>query len=198
VPLRGLFIARASELRRTAAPFLLDAAPRRASISFGARGASWDRAMPLPRRLMRIMPPIGQRRCPACGHLLFLQTIEPSEKAGEDTRAYECIECAYSEAETVQFRWAILDLLAPRLRRRRASCLSADKRHRQIFADQDGPDVSAIVRSCRTAFPPYRADTRWRRTRSPACPSALRSRRVALSPSSRPTSQTARRVSGAL
>jgi hypothetical protein len=59
--------------------------------------------MPFPRRFIPRKPPIGQRRCPACGHLMFLASIEPSDQTGRDQRTYECVECAFAETETVQF-----------------------------------------------------------------------------------------------
>ena len=46
---------------------------------------------------------MGQRRCPACGQLMFLASIEPSTQAGHDQRTYECMECAFAETEIVQF-----------------------------------------------------------------------------------------------
>jgi hypothetical protein len=60
--------------------------------------------MPQPRKLRLPRPPIGQRRCPACGLLMFLVCIEPTDDAGEDERTFECSKCAYAEALIVKFR----------------------------------------------------------------------------------------------
>lgn len=59
--------------------------------------------MPFPRRTIPRKPPPGQRRCPACGQLMFLATIEPADLADYDERTYECMECAFAETETVRF-----------------------------------------------------------------------------------------------
>lgn len=48
-------------------------------------------------------PPLGQRRCPVCGRLLFLAEIVPTERSHEDQRTFECTTCAYSEIVVVQF-----------------------------------------------------------------------------------------------
>lgn len=61
-------------------------------------------AMPQSRRLARIKPPIGQRRCPACGLALLLSRIEASEDLDYDERTFECSLCAYAETATVRFR----------------------------------------------------------------------------------------------
>jgi hypothetical protein len=61
--------------------------------------------MPIPRRLVPKTPPIGQRRCPACGLPLFLVSVNPTEKPGEDERIFECTDCAYAETVIVQFRY---------------------------------------------------------------------------------------------
>ena len=61
-------------------------------------------AMPIPRRVIPKTPPIGQRRCPACGLPLFLGAVNPTEVADEDERVFECTECAYAEMVIVQFR----------------------------------------------------------------------------------------------
>jgi len=61
-------------------------------------------AMPQPRRLARIKPPIGQRRCPSCGLPLLLSRIEASEDLDYDERIFECSLCAYAETTTVRFR----------------------------------------------------------------------------------------------
>jgi hypothetical protein len=58
--------------------------------------------MPFPRRVLSKTPPIGQRRCPACGLPLFLIRINPTEEAGEDERIFECTECAYAERVIVR------------------------------------------------------------------------------------------------
>jgi len=59
--------------------------------------------MPLPRRFIPKKPPIGQRRCPACGLPMLLGCIEPTDRAGEDVRTFECSECAYAETVIVEF-----------------------------------------------------------------------------------------------
>jgi hypothetical protein len=61
-------------------------------------------AMPMPRRLVPKAPPIGQRRCPACGLPLFLVSVNPTGTPGEDERIFECTDCAYAETVIVQFR----------------------------------------------------------------------------------------------
>jgi|GEM_PF-325499 hypothetical protein len=60
--------------------------------------------MPQPRKLRLPTPPIGQRRCPACGLPMFLVCIEPTDDAGEDERTFECSKCAYAETLIVKFR----------------------------------------------------------------------------------------------
>jgi hypothetical protein len=60
--------------------------------------------MPQPRKLRLPTPPIGQRRCPACGLPMFLVCIEPTADAGEDERTFECSKCAYAETVIVKFR----------------------------------------------------------------------------------------------
>ena len=35
---------------------------------------------------------------------MFLSQIDPTDKAGQDERTFECSECAYSEKIVVQFR----------------------------------------------------------------------------------------------
>jgi len=45
--------------------------------------------MPQPRKFRLAKPPIGQRRCPACGLPMFLVCIEPTDDAGEDERTFE-------------------------------------------------------------------------------------------------------------
>jgi hypothetical protein len=91
------------ELRRTAAHNL---ARRRMPTRYDQLGArtNWAAAMPIPRRVIPKTPPIGQRRCPACGLPLFLVAVNPTEVAGEDERVFECTECAYAEMVIVQFR----------------------------------------------------------------------------------------------
>jgi len=75
-----------------------------AAIIIDGEGAGYGFAtMPFARRFIPRKPPIGQRRCPACGHLMFLASIEPSDQTGRDQRTYECVECAFAETETVQF-----------------------------------------------------------------------------------------------
>lgn len=58
--------------------------------------------MPFPRRVFPRKPPLGQRRCPACGLLLSLSSIEPTGKIDEDERTFECVQCAYSETVTIK------------------------------------------------------------------------------------------------
>ncbi|MGC1702289.1 MAG: hypothetical protein WA796_26775 [Pseudolabrys sp.] len=60
--------------------------------------------MPQPRKFRLPKPPIGQRRCPACGLPMFLVCIEPTDDAGEDERTFECSKCAYAETVIVKFR----------------------------------------------------------------------------------------------
>lgn len=60
--------------------------------------------MPQPRRPDPTAPPIGQRRCPVCGQLMFLAYIEPADQAGCDQWTFECTECAFAETEVVIFR----------------------------------------------------------------------------------------------
>ena len=49
-------------------------------------------------------PSPAQLRCPKCGASMFLSQIDPTDKAGQDERTFECSECAYSEKIVVQFR----------------------------------------------------------------------------------------------
>jgi hypothetical protein len=60
--------------------------------------------MPHPRHVMLDKPPIGQRRCPACGLPMLLASIELTDQLGHDGRIFECTECAYAEMVTVKFR----------------------------------------------------------------------------------------------
>ena len=60
--------------------------------------------MPQPRRFILKPPPIGERRCPGCGLPMFLSSIEPTDKPGEEWREFECADCAYAERATVKFR----------------------------------------------------------------------------------------------
>lgn len=94
----GLLLHCASQHR-----IYLDARLRGPIIIDGEGGSLGFAAMPFPRRFIPKKPPIGQRRCPACGHLMFLARIEPTDQAGRDQRTYECVECAFAETETVQF-----------------------------------------------------------------------------------------------
>lgn len=64
----------------------------------------WEVIMPQPRKFRLPKPPIGQRRCPACGLPMFLVCIEPTDDAGEDERTFECSKCAYAETVIVKFR----------------------------------------------------------------------------------------------
>ena len=64
----------------------------------------WEVIMPQPRKFRLPKPPIGQRRCPACGLPMFLVCIEPTDNAGEDERTFECSKCAYAESVIVKFR----------------------------------------------------------------------------------------------
>jgi len=59
--------------------------------------------MPLLRRFLPKKPPIGQRRCPACGLPMLLAFIDLTDKPDEDARTFECGECAYAETEIVLF-----------------------------------------------------------------------------------------------
>ena len=76
----------------------LDAAPRWTNISAGYLGRP---LMPQPRHNTPDAPPIGLRRCPKCGLPMFLASVEPAEKPGEDKRTFECGTCA---TVIVQFR----------------------------------------------------------------------------------------------
>jgi len=60
--------------------------------------------MPIPRRLVQKTPPIGQRRCPACGLPMLFAFVEPTDQLGHDARTFECTECAYAETVIVQYR----------------------------------------------------------------------------------------------
>lgn len=60
--------------------------------------------MPQARKFTRMKPPIGERRCPACGLPMLLSRIEPSEEPGHDERTFECSLCAYAETTTIKFR----------------------------------------------------------------------------------------------
>ena len=64
----------------------------------------WEVIMPQPRKFRLPKPPIGQRRCPACGLPMFLVCIEPTDDAGKDERTFECSKCAYAETVIVKFR----------------------------------------------------------------------------------------------
>jgi hypothetical protein len=64
----------------------------------------WEVIMPQPRKFRMQTPPVGQRRCPACGLPMFLVCIEPTDDAGEDERTFECSKCAYAETVLVKFR----------------------------------------------------------------------------------------------
>ena len=44
-----------------------------------------------------VLPPIGKRRCPACGGIMDLSLIEPTYQHGYDVRTFECAKCAYAE-----------------------------------------------------------------------------------------------------
>ena len=61
--------------------------------------------MPQPNRFdPSTTPLIGERRCPVCGKPMFLSTIRPTDKAGQDERTYECSDCDYVEVAFVEFR----------------------------------------------------------------------------------------------
>jgi hypothetical protein len=60
--------------------------------------------MPFPRRVISKKPPIGERRCPACGIPLLLAAVEPTDQADHDERTFECSGCVYAETVIVQFR----------------------------------------------------------------------------------------------
>jgi formate dehydrogenase maturation protein FdhE len=54
--------------------------------------------MPQPRRFdPTTPPPVGQRRCPACGVPMIAIMIEPTEQADDGQRTFECWTCSYSE-----------------------------------------------------------------------------------------------------
>jgi hypothetical protein len=91
-------------LSRVAARNCLDAGPPSATIKQGRGLVSWTVVMPVVRRVIPKTPPIGQRRCPACGLRLFLVAIDPTGVVGEDERVFECAECAYAETVIVQLR----------------------------------------------------------------------------------------------
>jgi hypothetical protein len=63
----------------------------------------WEVIMPQPRKLRWPKPPIGERRCPACGLPMFLTCIEPTDDAGQDARTFECSKCYYAETMIVKF-----------------------------------------------------------------------------------------------
>jgi hypothetical protein len=75
-----------------------------ASLATGERGAERLSAMPQPRRFVPAKPPIGQRRCPACGLPLVLSHVAISNDADCDERTFECAACAYAETIAVNFR----------------------------------------------------------------------------------------------
>jgi hypothetical protein len=50
-----------------------------------------------------VPPPLAKRRCPICGELMFLVTIEPTDTKGFDQRTFECTACPYAETTTVKF-----------------------------------------------------------------------------------------------
>jgi len=60
--------------------------------------------MPHPHRPDATSAPIELRPCPNCGFPMFLSRIEPTDKAGQDQRTFECAKCAYAETVTVKFR----------------------------------------------------------------------------------------------
>lgn len=92
-------------LHRIAAPIRLDATPQWCNYFRGGTGlAGVYAAMPLPRRFLPKKPPIGERRCPACGLPMLLASIEPTDQAGHDARTFECADCAFAETEIVQWR----------------------------------------------------------------------------------------------
>ena len=55
-------------------------------------------------------PPVGKRRCPACGVPMFLVEIEPSGTDGHDLRTFECSTCDYGETVTLKFREPVSEL----------------------------------------------------------------------------------------
>jgi len=73
-------------------------------MNFGEGGLAGVTAMPFPRRVISLKPPIGQRRCPSCGLPMFLSEIDATEKDHEDLHTFECQECAYAETAIVQLQ----------------------------------------------------------------------------------------------
>jgi hypothetical protein len=67
------------------------------------RKTRWEVIMPQPRKSRWPKPPIGERRCPACGLPMFLTCIEPTDNAGQDARTFECSKCYYAETMIVKF-----------------------------------------------------------------------------------------------
>jgi hypothetical protein len=63
-----------------------------------------ERTMPQPHKFAPPVAPVGQRRCPKCGLIMLLSTIEPSDEEGCDERTFECTQCVYAETVTVKFR----------------------------------------------------------------------------------------------
>lgn len=49
------------------------------------------------------IPPIERPRCPLCGALMWLASVEPG-KPDHDQRTFECPECEHSETVDVKFR----------------------------------------------------------------------------------------------
>ena len=58
--------------------------------------------MPQPHSVYLGKPPVGQRRCPACGLPMLLFRIESSDQLGYDERIFECATCAYAETVSVK------------------------------------------------------------------------------------------------
>jgi hypothetical protein len=58
--------------------------------------------MPLPHNVYFGNPPIGQRRCPACGFPMSPASIELNRLDHEE-QTYECATCAYAETVLVKF-----------------------------------------------------------------------------------------------
>jgi hypothetical protein len=60
--------------------------------------------MPQPHKFDPTEAPMGKRRCPKCGMIMFLSQIEPCDEDGYDQRTFERTHCAYGERVIVQFR----------------------------------------------------------------------------------------------
>jgi hypothetical protein len=56
------------------------------------------------------LPPVGKRRCPACGVPMLVAQIQPSGPEHHDLRTFECSTCDYGETVTVKFRKPVPEL----------------------------------------------------------------------------------------